>query len=371
MAALFKRGPIFWAAYWLNGKKIRVSLATQDERKAQRALAVLEDRLERGEQETPDQVLLLDDFMERYRVHFVNACGPELRPSRERTWGCDKYSLRCLIEFFQRQGLRRVGTVQIRHVEAFRDWRLTTQVSVETVNKAIRVGKAAWGWAGRAGFAHENPFKGVKLVKRPLYDPRTLSPFEVRKLFDTARETTVFPIIATAVYAGLRLSELIALEWTDVRFPEDDGGVGQIRVRCDTTFLAKSRKARVVPLAAELATILRPLRSTAGLCFPSPKTGRRRCKSDVAHQTVRCLRRAGIENASLHDLRRTFASLLAADGVPATRIRDYLGHCSLATTEGYYLARGVVEPKDVERLAFGVRLPDGEAPGASLVRRSG
>jgi hypothetical protein len=42
---------------------------------------------------------------------------------------------------------------------------------------------------------------------------------------------------------------------------------------------------------------------------------------------------------SIHDLRRTFARLLAEGGVPATRIRDYLGHESVATTESYYLGR--------------------------------
>jgi integrase len=52
----------------------------------------------------------------------------------------------------------------------------------------------------------------------------------------------------------------------------------------------------------------------------------------------------------LHDLRRTFASLLAAKGVPTTRIRDYLGHASIATTESYYIARGQVDHGDLERL---------------------
>ena len=36
-----------------------------------------------------------------------------------------------------------------------------------------------------------------------------------------------------------------------------------------------------------------------------------------------------------------------------TRIRDYLGHSSVATTESYYVARGQVDDRDVAELSFG------------------
>ena len=48
--------------------------------------------------------------------------------------------------------------------------------------------------------------------------------------------------------------------------------------------------------------------------------------------------RASVE-FTLHDLRRTFAGMLAEQNVPTTRIRDYLGHSSVATTETYYVKR--------------------------------
>jgi integrase len=58
---------------------------------------------------------------------------------------------------------------------------------------------------------------------------------------------------------------------------------------------------------------------------------------------------------TFHDLRKTFAGLLAEQGVPTTRIRDYLGHSSVATTETYYVARNRAAVKgDAEGLRFGM-----------------
>ncbi|MDE2051891.1 MAG: site-specific integrase, partial [Gammaproteobacteria bacterium] len=78
------------------------------------------------------------------------------------------------------------------------------------------------------------------------------------------------------------------------------------------------------------------------LIFPSPRTCGRWTPTGLSLAVERVAKKADID-ASPHDLRRTFASMLAARGVPAWRIRDYLGHASIATTEGYYVARGSIE----------------------------
>ena len=46
-------------------------------------------------------------------------------------------------------------------------------------------------------------------------------------------------------------------------------------------------------------------------------------------------RRAGVPEVSWHPLRHTCGTLLARSGVPATTIRDWLGHASIATTNIY------------------------------------
>lgn len=45
--------------------------------------------------------------------------------------------------------------------------------------------------------------------------------------------------------------------------------------------------------------------------------------------------KAGIEEKSAHDIRRTVATEMSKNGIPLEMIRQYLGHSSTATTLGY------------------------------------
>ena len=47
--------------------------------------------------------------------------------------------------------------------------------------------------------------------------------------------------------------------------------------------------------------------------------------------------RAGLKSITLHDLRDTHASLLAANGVPLEVVSKRLGHSSIGVTAGRYL----------------------------------
>ncbi len=124
-----------------------------------------------------------------------------------------------------------------------------------------------------------------------------------------------------------------------------------------------------VPEAAPHSPRARATRRARAACQPRgpllPLPGRRAAEpSRLAHEVEGLSARAGVA-FSLHSLRRTFASLLVERGVPAVRVRDYLGHASLATTEGYYLARGGYADADPEKLFLGLRVsPPSSTPGA-------
>ncbi len=75
MASLFKRGPVYWAGYRMNGQKVNVSLGTRDERKARGALAALEAKLESGELEERAKRLSFADFFDLYGEMYRAAGG--------------------------------------------------------------------------------------------------------------------------------------------------------------------------------------------------------------------------------------------------------------------------------------------------------
>ncbi len=443
--ALYRRGSKWWMTYRVSGRKMYESTGTCDRKKAE---LVMKARLAEAEQrrlaqkigvvvpeDLADAKKTLRAFIADYEKHYVNAGGPALRASRERSWRGDHWALDLLARFFESKGVTKVAKVARRDVEAFRDWRLSTPIakrlrpvvtvvrrkggrwwlryklsgqaireecdaktrkaaeerarsrqaeledehppkcpSAATVNHDLRVGKAAWSWAVVSGIARDNPFKGVKLIKLPTYEPRNLSELEIHRAIDAAKRESAahYGLFCVALYAGLRLAELAALEWPDVDFGDGvTGGVtgeGSIRVRCSALFHTKSRKPRTIPLAAELRAVLKPMRSTLGLCFRS-EASTPLDERNIRRAIARISRRSGVD-FSIHDLRRTFAGLLAARGVPAWRIRDYLGHQSVATTEGYYVARGSVEAADVAGLRFGAAEVEKAAPAGRATARS-
>lgn len=133
--------------------------------------------------------------------------------------------------------------------------------------------------------------------------------------------------------AGLRLGEILALEWRDIDLParrltvQRSDWLGHVTV-------PKSGRSRQLPMTQRLTAALkaaRHLRSDRVLCLPdgSPMTRDRVIKAVRAAQRI-----AGIEQG-VHILRHSFCSHLAMKGAPARAIQELAGHADLSTTQRY------------------------------------
>ena len=139
--------------------------------------------------------------------------------------------------------------------------------------------------------------------------------------------------LGLSVYAGLRLGEMLALEWSAI-----DLEAGTLRVERAwdhgaRQFVAPKSKAgrRTVPIIGRLALLLgdhRVLTNQAdGLLFP----GRRDPARPVSHNALRdraasAWKDAELEALGFHEARHTFASLMIAAGVNAKALSTYMGH---------------------------------------------
>ena len=137
------------------------------------------------------------------------------------------------------------------------------------------------------------------------------------------------PLWATAMYAGLRRGELMALHVDDV-----DLGRGVIHVRRGWDIKAgeittKSRRERVVPIPATLREHLERhllnLGWQEGLVFGVRQT-RPFNGTPLFKRAERAWDAAGLTRITLHECRHTFASLMIAAGVNAKALSSYMGH---------------------------------------------
>jgi integrase/recombinase XerC len=142
-------------------------------------------------------------------------------------------------------------------------------------------------------------------------------------------------ILEVAYSCGLRVSELVGLDWTDI-----DASLGVVRVR------GKGRKERIVPIGEAALAALAAYRAQLGaLCRRGPldaaavflnRRGGRLTVRSVARFVDGYMLRGGIAGkVSPHALRHSFATHLLGAGADLRAIQEMLGHASLSTTQKY------------------------------------
>jgi hypothetical protein len=150
-------------------------------------------------------------------------------------------------------------------------------------------------------------------------------------------------LLATLVFAGLRLGELLALRWSDVDVARGTIRVGQAKTD------AGVRIVNVLPALRDelLEHKVRVQDGADGLVFAT-RTGRplgatnvrRRVLRPAAERASAKLRENGLEplpaGLTPHSLRRTFASLLFALGESPPYVMSQLGHATAMLTLALY-----------------------------------
>jgi integrase len=234
-----------------------------------------------------------------------------------------------------------------------------------TARNVLAVLRALLNHAVEDGILEQNPAHRIgrfNLAKGRGRKVEFLTREEAQRFLETAKEIHPqrYPMFLTALRAGLRLGELIALEWDDIQFGasgEDTDRYIMVRhnlVRGRLTS-PKGRKPRRVDLSRELRTTLLELRdrrvvdaiekgrfTTEGqpliskLVFPSRTAGHLSGRNVYHRDFVPCLQAAGLRRVTFHALRHTFASLLIQQGASLAYVKEQMGHSSIQVTVDTY-----------------------------------
>jgi integrase len=272
--------------------------------------------------------------------------GDQYKPSALRSY---EHSLdsRILPEL----GALRVSQVQRRDVQRLADEMLGEGCNPSTIRNTLMPLRAIYRRAIEDGDVAVNPTEKLRLPAVRGRRDRIASPDEAAELLSALRDTDR-AVWATAMYAGLRRGELLALRWEDV-----DLAAGIIRVRRSWDVKAgviepKSEAGkRTVPIAVTLRDHLieHKLRSgrSEGLVFgrtaeiPFEPVGLGERAATSWKRATAELRKddpdaPGLAPITLHECRHTFASLMIAAGVNAKALSTYMGHSSVTITYDRY-----------------------------------
>lgn len=180
----------------------------------------------------------------------------------------------------------------------------------------------------------QDPTASVKAPKIPRHVDRFLTAAEYDALeaaMPTGRDRTMVRLMC---WAGLRWQEVAGLHAHRVDLGRARVTVQEV-TRRDGSIKAvpKSRAGqREVPIGPELVVMLRPLVEAGGLLFPGVDYTNWRRRVFVP---AVCAAGLAEPHPTPHDLRHTYGSWLAENGVPPVDIMTLLGHSSLRATERY------------------------------------
>jgi integrase len=185
-----------------------------------------------------------------------------------------------------------------------------------TCNKDRALLSHVFSQAIRWGLVESNPVRGTDRRHEDNEAPRPLSRDEEARLLAVLPER-YRPIVVLAIHTGLRLGELRAQRWQDI----------DLEARTLRVTLPKSGKLETLPLNRVALGLLTALPREADVLFP-------RMPKSASHTFEYWMGKAGLEDASFHDLRDTYISRLAPHVSVPTLMR-LARHRSLAMTLRY------------------------------------
>jgi site-specific recombinase XerD len=216
--------------------------------------------------------------------------------------------------------------------------------------------KSWYGWLLRSGLISADPTIRVAYPKINRLLPRPFSPDHLKRLFAVPAPTTPkgrrdIALMMTALAAGPRVSELIALNVEDITFTATGAALRIVD--------GKGGKERTVKIRN------RPARWILELCIGEPPEGpvfrsavrgrppRRLTKGGVEHILTAIGVAAHFSKGSVHAhrFRATYATRLHEEGHAIEEISVTMGHSDINTTRGYI----AVSPRTQDRTTIGDR----------------
>jgi integrase len=239
-------------------------------------------------------------------------------------------------------GAARLAHLTLPDVQRWADRLAGEGLSPSTVRNIINPLRALYAWALPRGLARLNPCAGLRLPTGEKARDRIAAPSEAARLI-AALAPRDQAAMGLAVYAGVRLGELLALELgprstsTGARCASSRSWDPHAR-----RFVEPKSDAgvRTVPIIDRLATLLadhavltdhRP-----GLLFPGAVPALPVHPASLRERMTRAWTAAQLRPLHFHEGRHTFASLMIAAGVNAKALSTFMGHASITITLDRY-----------------------------------
>jgi integrase len=304
---LYRRGKTYWYTITHEGKRIQASTRTENKKLAEKIyFRVMSDIVE-------------GKYFEGVKARGVTFKDMATRYVRQYNRERDATSLKSLLPYFGTMPVLKITTDEVAHYRAER----LKKVKPSTVYQELALMRRMYNVARKEWkLLRENPVADLPIAvgNRNARD-RWLTQEEEHRLIQCA--TNPFwlrPLLIVALHTGMRKGEILNLTWQDVDF----------RRRLITVQKSKNGMKRSIPMSNTLFDTFKGIKvlDISGKVFP-------RSDRSIRVAYGKALDKAGITDFRFHDLRHTFATRLVQNGVDIYKVKELLGHRTLAMTMRY------------------------------------
>ena len=245
---------------------------------------------------------------------------------------------RDLVDFATTCAIKKIGDVGVREITAYFSTLNANGRKPATMARRISALRQFFAYLHEKGTVKENPASAYAAPTISRYHPDYLSPQEIEQIIDAVDPASNHALRDRAVIevlygCGLRISELIRLQISDIEFE-----AGFVRVT------GKGNKQRLVPIGdcAKQALLVYLQKQTGGGegnrggTVILNRNGKGFSRVGLWKIVKQMVRRGGVnKRVTPHTFRHSFATHLIEGGADLRMVQEMLGHADISTTEIY------------------------------------
>lgn len=267
--------------------------------------------------------------------------------------GYERYESICRVHLIPALGSIALTQLRPEHIQRHYSDSLKDGLSPLSVRYHHVVLHKALATALKWGLVVRNVADGVDVPRAHPGEMQTWDESELNKFLETAKATPYYALFYTALFTGMRRSELLALRWQDIDFiysqiyvnrsmhqlrdgsrvftaPKTDKSRRTIALTPSTFLVLESyRKAREIECKMLGVTL-----QDSDLVFST--LGKPLRPNTVTRAWGMLATKAGVKVIRLHDARHTHASLMLKQGIHPKIVQERLGHSTISITLDTY-----------------------------------
>jgi integrase len=230
----------------------------------------------------------------------------------------------------------KLGGIKLSRLTAYQVQRVLTDIQSAghhaMADRVRRTLKQALRQAVKWDLLSANPLDKLDPIRRRPVKRGVWTPEEIRRFLKEAESSPYYLAFVLGIATGMRKGEILALTWGDVGgsrvsvsktvSKRAEGGIAPPKTA------AGERKVRVTPDVERLILSHRNGETDSDPIFPGRGTRRSRLANPrtLSRELDRLIGVAKVPEIRFHDLRRTYATMLALQGAHPKVIQKALGH---------------------------------------------